>query len=266
MPAVSRVDALVDGMLARGQHSITTAAAAEALGVPPSQVRVRFSRLTHSGHVFSPARGLWVAVPPAFRTWGSLPGLQFLDPMMAHLGRAYYVGWLSAAELHGAAHQRPQVLQVAVDRHVPDRDIGRVHLRFVQRRRVTALPRQQHVVPTGQVWVATSELTAFDLADEVRLGGGLNNVATVLGELAEDGRLDAGSLAATAEVFPLSTARRLGFLLEQTGGADLAAAVHPIVERRRSFPADLLAPHGEVSGPVDTRWRLVVNVDVEPDL
>lgn len=38
--------------------------------------------------------------------------------MMAHLGRDYYLGWLSAAEMYGAAHQRPQVLQVAVDRHL----------------------------------------------------------------------------------------------------------------------------------------------------
>ena len=33
----------------------------------------------------------------------------------------YYVGLLSAAELFGAAHQRPQVFQVVVDKYLPDR-------------------------------------------------------------------------------------------------------------------------------------------------
>jgi predicted transcriptional regulator of viral defense system len=40
------------------------------------------------------------------------------------------VALLSAAELHGAAHQAPQVFQVMVDRHVRDRGVGRARLRF----------------------------------------------------------------------------------------------------------------------------------------
>jgi hypothetical protein len=36
--------------------------------------------------------------------------------------------------MFGAAHQWPQVLQVAVDDHLPDRDVERVRLRFAERR------------------------------------------------------------------------------------------------------------------------------------
>lgn len=266
MSAPSQVVDLIDAMLAHGQHAITTAEAAERLGVPPSHVRVRFHRLVHTGHVFSPARGLWVAVPPAFRTWGTLPGLQFLDALMTHVNRQYYVGWLSAAEVHGAAHQRPQVLQVAVDSHVADRDIGRVRLRFAQRRRIPHVPRIAHTVPTGQVWVATPELTALDLADDPILGAGLSNVATVVGDLAEDERLSADALVSTAAHFPLAAVRRLGYLLDFLEHPDLAAALHPLAEERRHFPANELAPHSSDDGPVDQRWRLVLNADVEPDL
>jgi predicted transcriptional regulator of viral defense system len=234
--------------------------------VPPAHVRVRFHRLVHSGHIFSPARGLWVAVPPEFRSWGTLPGLQFLDALMTHLGKKYYVGWLSAAEIHGAAHQRPQVLQVAVDAHVADRDNSRVRLRFAQRRRLAHVPRIAHNVVTGQVWVATPELTALDLADDSRLGAGLSNVATVLGELAEDERLNAGALATTAAFFPLATVRRLGYLLDFLGHNDLAASLHPLAQHRRSFPADLLAERDDHHGPINSRWRLVLNADVEPEL
>ncbi len=257
---------LVDDLLSRGQIATTTDDAAHALSIPADQVRVRFHRLVQSGRIFTPARGLWVAVPPEFRSWGVLPGLHFLDQLMTHLDRAYYVGWLSAAELHGAAHQRPQVLQVAVDRAVSDRDLGRVRLRFTARRRLVELPREQHNVPTGQVWVASPALTAFDLAADPDLGGGVSNVATVLMELAEEGRLEAGALSELAPLFSLSAVRRLGVLLDTVEQNGLTGGLHDFTERRRRFPADLLAPADPATGPVDTRWRLRMNAAVEPDL
>ena len=42
-------------------------------------------------------------IPPEFRSWGAVPATHFIDPMMRFLGHDYYVGYLSAAEAHGAA-------------------------------------------------------------------------------------------------------------------------------------------------------------------
>jgi predicted transcriptional regulator of viral defense system len=257
---------VIDDLLAHGRVAVTTEEAAQLLDIPPEQVRVRMHPLIRSGRVFSPSRGLWVAVPPEFRSWRVLPGAQFLDPMMRHLGRDYYVGWLSAAELHGAAHQRPQVLQVAVDRHLPDRDIERVRLRFTERRHLAELPRQRRNVPTGQVWVSAPETTVLDLAADPLLGGGVSNIATVLIELTEDNRLDPGQLANTANHFSLAAVRRLGYLLDATSQHELATALHPLAEQRRHFPADPLAQGSGEHGAVDRRWRIRVNTPVEPDL
>lgn len=265
MPGQRTADT-IDALLARGQTAVTTREAAELLGVPAEHVRVRMQPLVHSGRVFSPARGLWVAIPAEYRTWRVLPGVQFVDPMMAHLGRDYYVGWLSAAELHGAAHQRPQQLQVAVERHLADRDIGRVRLRFVERRHLRQLPRARRNVPTGSVWVSTPEVTALDLAADPRIGGGVSNVATVLVELADENRLDGRRLADAAEHYSLAAVRRLGFLLDTVEQRVLAEELHGIAEQRRTFPPDLLAPGSAERGHVDRRWRLRVNTDVEPDL
>ena len=63
-------------------------------------------------------------VAPQYRTWGAPPPAELVDTLMAHLDREYYVGWLSASELLGAAHQRPQVFQVAVDASIAARRIG----------------------------------------------------------------------------------------------------------------------------------------------
>lgn len=257
---------VVDDLLAHGRSAFSTEEAAELLGVPADHVRVRLNPLVRQGKVFSPARSLWVAIPPEYRTWKVTPGLQFLDAMMRHLDRAYYVGWLSAAELHGAAHQRPQVLQVAVDKHLADKDFGRVRLRFVERKHAADIPRVQRNVPTGQVWVATPEATALDLAAAPILGAGVSNVATVLAELGEDRALVSKRLAAAAEQYPLAAVRRLGFLLENVGHRDLAAPLFEIAQGRRRWRPDLLEPAGGDSGPLDPRWRLVLNTVVEPDL
>ena len=191
MPGHHTTADAIDSLLAHGQTAVTTD---QGVRTARSASRNRFGcgiaqAGTGNGRVFSPARHLWVAIPPQYRTWRVIPGVQFIDPMMTHLGRDYYVGWLSAAELYGAAHQRPQVLQVAVDRHVPDRDIKTIRLRFTERRHLTELPRVRQNVPTGQIWVSSPEVTALDLSADPRRGGGMSNIATVLIELTDDNRL-----------------------------------------------------------------------------
>lgn len=266
MPGQHTTAEALDTLLAHGRLAVSTDEMAQLLRLPPEHVRVRMQPLVRSGRVFSPARGLWVAIPPEYRTWRVIPGAQFIEVMMAHLDRDYYLGWLSAAEMYGAAHQRPQVLQVAVDRHVADRDIERVRLRFLERRHLSELPRVRRNVATGQVWVSTPEVTAFDLAAHPGHGGGAGNVATVLSELAEEKLLRAEQLAEAGKHFSLSAVRRLGYLLDAIGQTDLTGGLHDRVEQRRRFPPDLLAAGGPRIGQVDARWRLRVNTDVEPDL
>ncbi len=257
---------VVDGLLAHGRSAFSTEEAAELLGVPSDHVRVRLNPLVRQGKVFSPARSLWVAIPPEYRTWKVTPGLQFVDAMMRHLGRSYYVGWLSAAELHGAAHQRPQVLQVAVDRHLADKDLGRVRLRFVERRHAAEIPRVQRTVRTGQVWVSSPEATALDLAAVPMLGAGISNVATVLAELGEDGALVGKKLAAAADLYPLGAVRRLGYLLELVDLPKLAAPLFDVAHERRRWRPDLLDPSAPEEGDLDPQWRLTLNTVVEPDM
>jgi predicted transcriptional regulator of viral defense system len=71
---------------------------------------------------------------------------------MRHLDVPYYVGWLSAAAMHGAAHHAPQVFQVAVGRHVRDRTVGRTKFRFAIRDNVTAMPTGPTTGNTDHRW------------------------------------------------------------------------------------------------------------------
>lgn len=122
---------LPDHLLSLGRYEFTLDDAAAILGSDRGAAADALGRLQRRKQVFSPARGLYVAVPPEYRSWGVLPGDWFIDAMMAHLHRAYYVALLSAARIHGASHQAPQVFQVMSAGAAPrDRDLARVRLRF----------------------------------------------------------------------------------------------------------------------------------------
>ncbi len=96
---------LRDHLLGHGQQVVTLDQVTELLGSPKAEASATLVRLRRAGDMFSPARGLYVAVPPQYRTWGAVPAIDFIDPMLQVGGYRYYVGLLSAAELHGAAHQ-----------------------------------------------------------------------------------------------------------------------------------------------------------------
>src|SRR5579883_1475975 len=101
-----RAAEFVAGIAASGRHHFTMAEAVRALGGSAPAVRASLRRLKARGEIADPYRGFHVIVPPEYRSIGCLPAEQFIPQLMEHLGEQYYVALLSAAELHGAAHQR----------------------------------------------------------------------------------------------------------------------------------------------------------------
>ncbi len=162
-------------------------------GADADAVRHGLSRLRRQGRVFTPARSFHVMVPPEHRSWGAVPAPWFIDAMMRHLGRGYYVALLSAAAHHGASHQAAQVFQIVTDRHLGDRDFERIRLRFYRSgARVARLPPRAST-PRPAPWpVSAREATVVDLVERPGESGGLSNIATIICEI---GELDGGTLA-----------------------------------------------------------------------
>ena len=130
--------------------------------------------------------------------------------MMAHLGCAYYVGWLSAASLHGAGHQAAQEFQVATSRSVPSRTVGRSRLRFLARSRIDAVPTVRMEVSSSVATVSTVGATMLDVAEDPEVSGGIDNAATVIAELAWEGGAFLGDALAAAPAHSAAAVRRLG--------------------------------------------------------
>jgi predicted transcriptional regulator of viral defense system len=254
----------IDTLLAQGTYSFSGVEAAEALGSGVIATRAALRRLRHKGEIAMPFRGFYVIVTPEHRKLGCLPANQFIPALMAHLKEPYYAGLLTAAEHHGAAHHRPQTFQVVVKRTRPGITCGGVRIDFVARKNVAAMPTQDFKTPRGYLKVSTPEATAFDLAGYPHHAGGLDNTATILVELAET--LDAVKLASIAELSPVAWSQRLGYLLELIGEAGLAEGLAEYIDSKNpvTVPLSPSQPHKGVRQ--DSRWRLLPNETVEPEL
>lgn len=215
------------------------------------------------GAVASPARGFYVIVPPEYRRLGCLPADQFIPALMQTLGRPYYAALLSAAEYHGAAHQRPQAFQVALAKNRRPLSCGAVQVAFVARKALSGVPIQERNTPRGTIRISSPEATALDLVGYAHRAGGLEHVATVVRELAE--RLDPKLLAAAARAAPVSWAQRLGYLLERMGADDRAGALMAHVRKRARGTALLYPSLARGDAECVNDWLLYVNAGLEEE-
>lgn len=252
----------VDDLASHGRTTFTTAEALAALGGGQKAAQGVLRRLRKRREIATPVRGFHVILPPEYRTVGCRPAIQFIDALAAWLETPYYVALLTAAELHGAAHHRPQVTQVMVP--TPRRPLrcGSVQIDFVQRENTAALPVTIKNTPAGTVRVATAETTALDLVGYIDHCGGLGNVAMVLKDLADE--ITAERLHSVSGMSPAAWSQRLGYLLDTVGADELAASIAATVAE--SSPAwTVLDTRGARTGTRSGRWRLIANAAVELD-
>jgi len=253
----------VEKLQSQGRYTFTRAQAESGTGRSFVAVQTALRRLKEQGRIVSLRRGFYVVVPPEYRAAGSPPASWFIDELMRHLGQPYYVGLLSAAAIHGAAHQQPMVFQVMTSKPTRAIRAGRVAIQFSMNSKVDRMPVTQKQTETGTMRVATPETTAFDLVRYQAGAGHLSNAATVLDELAE--RVDGQALVVVAPLVRLPDVQRLGYLLEAIGQTDLASPLATWLKTQRPRAVPLL-PGKPADVEVDKRWRVLPNEDLEIDI
>ena len=260
-----RAATLTTWLLSRGISSATTDDVAKILKVPASHVSSRLAPLRERGEIVSPASGLWIPVSPEYATWGSPPAIEIVNALMRHFKADYYVGWLSAAALHGASHHAPQLFQVAASKAIRERRVGRSRICFYHRNHVKSVPTNQHMTRSGAAIISSRETTMLDLANDPVHSGGLDNVANILIEFGENLPIDTGLLLDAAEVFPAAAIRRLGWLLEHFVEGTDASLLNNILAVRTTTPS-FLNPSSRERGGLDRRWNMYINTEVKPDI
>ena len=254
----------IAALQARGRFTFSTVDAQETMGVSLTAARSALRRLKKKVHIATVHRGFHVIVPPAYRELGCLPAEQFIPDLMSHLGEPYYVGLLSAAMYHGAAHQAPMVFQVVVPKPRRPISAGGVRVEFIGRGNMADTPVAERNTETGVLRIASPEATAVELLGYPERCGYLNNVATVLAELAEV--MDGAALRVEARRAPVAWVQRLGFLLTLVEAEELASQLKVVLAEVQMFPVPL-APWESMKGAMrDARWQVAINIEVEPDL
>jgi predicted transcriptional regulator of viral defense system len=255
----------IDSRQSQGLYFFTREEALKILGRTEAAFKQAAARLAKKKRIARIHGGFFIIIPLEYTATGILPAEWFISDLMDYIGQPFYVGLLSAAALHGAAHQQPQQFHVVTTGPLRDMRSNGLAIRFFSKSQFADVPVTQIKVQTGHMPASTPEATAFDLIRYSRRIGGLDRVLTVLHELGEVMGPEDLAKAARADQ-TVAHAQRLGFLLERAGFSSLTGLLFQWVNEKRPLPAKL-EPSMPIRGSQkDQRWRILVNIDVEGDL
>lgn len=225
------------------------------------------NRVVKKGRIRSVHKGYYVIVPPEYSSQGAPPPPLFVDGLMKHLRRGYYVGLLNAAAYHGAGHQQPQEFTVVTG--LPPLRVKKsksMKIQFVARKAMPSVGIEPRKTDTGYFNISSPELTAFDLVQFEDRIGGLNRVSQVLSELIET--IDAVRLQELLNGYEIAPAyvQRLGYILEKLEEESPFIKVLKEYLEKTNKPLQRvpLKPKGKRAGyAVNSRWKILENVKID---
>jgi predicted transcriptional regulator of viral defense system len=258
-----------DTLQKQGEITFQLDKAASILGITLVAARLSAHRLSKKKRIFRAYRNFYVIVPLEYQNVGCPPPDWFIAPLMKHLGTDYYVGLLSAAALHGAAHQQPMIFQVITEKYsrlirVPSMNIHLYQSSYIYKEGI-----EQKKTAAGYINVSTPELTAFDCVRYARVSGHYNHIATVLEELGE--RLRPKRLATLVrsiceEQGEWIYGQRLGYILDRVGFENIADPLADLIHKYKPSPGYFISGKTENVFEKSERWRLYINATLEVDL
>src|SRR3972149_8651136 len=139
----------VADLQSKGRYTFTRDEAQKALSLSGLALKKSLERLSKKKSIVLVHRGFYVVVPLEYRARGILPPEWFVRDLMQFMERDYYVGLLSAAAIHGAAHQQPQEFHVVIPRSQRDIQIGNLSIRFFKKAHLLSTPVIETKTSTG---------------------------------------------------------------------------------------------------------------------
>ncbi len=214
------------------------------------------SRIVAKGKVVRVHHLFYVIVPPEFRAKGILPPVYFISDLMKFLGRRYYVSLLSAAALHGAAHQQPQEFFVSIEAPpLRAKRMAGLSLDFVVTRAIPEALVIKMKTPAGFVKVSNPILTLSDLLEFPKRAGGWERVLEVAEELSENVTPEMITKPFIEHAKSV-TLQRLGFLWEyHLSRKSLSEGLWAAIGQRQFFALEWPLER-TLTNASGNRWRL----------
>lgn len=254
----------------RGQHFFSLEVVQQQFPEKTRPVLLsELSRLSHQHILTNVHNGFYVKTPVMFQARGIIPVYYYIDQLMAYLGKPYYLSLLTAGEMFGAAHQRPQRTFVTTTLPVAstsERKNPYIHWNYREK-----IPKQLLIKrngETGQLSISSQELTAVDLVQYPQHIGGLDNAATVLAELLECTNF-AKADPSLYHFGSLPAFQRLGYIMEEILDEKKQADIlyQQLKCAGKQFRWSKLSPNYPPVYAItrNQRWRIEVNNELEID-
>ena len=231
-------------------------------------VKNELFRLSSRAILYPAYRGFYVIIPPQYAAKRTVPPMYYIDQLMAYLDKPYYISLLNAAQILGAAHQRPQKFSVMTV--FPKSTVSSSKnnlLVWGYRKEIPSDFLLSKNSETGIINYSNAELTAIDIVQYEQYIGGLSRAATILDELTE--KLDfRGASGNLFNYTSIATIQRLGYILEdilkQKEIADvLHTELQSYVKHFRYVP--LRTQKSDENAEKNTRWKVYINSIIETD-
>lgn len=261
------LDTYLDDLRSQGKYTFETDEVIERFDLSDNAFKKTAQRLLQKSRISRLRKEFYLIIPPEFSARQTLPLSYFVDDLMKFLNRDYYVGLLTAAMYHGAAHQQPQG-QFIITEPPSLRSIknSQQSIIFCLKKVWSAEFVTQQKTDAGYINISSPELTALDLVFYSDRIGGINRAATVLAELSLE--MESNMLTKTAKTFPQTTTiQRLGYLLDHVlQESSLADALYSVLEDRNYYPIALNPKAESENQKTPNRWKIIPNMKVEVDI
>lgn len=228
---------------------------------------LELAHLIQKSKVINLRKGFYLILTPRYASFGKLPMSLYIDKLFDHLGRRYYLGFYSAAKVHGASHQQTQRDYVMTSSpKLLDIQKSVIDIRFLT---TSSWPEKNILVKksdAGTYHISSPALTLADLVHYQNKLGGLNRMLPTIEELLEEvNQIDFTDLLSWYG--NKATLQRLGYVLEEIDQENgLSNLIFRHLERQNIHPVLLKPTNQQRPGSVDNKWKVNVNQKLETDL
>ena len=255
----------IDNVRSKGRYAFTLDELKGKFEVTDKAILQNLYRLKTKKKIVQIRKGFYTILPAEYSNYGVIPTAMYLDDMMLSLNKKYYLGLISAAAIHGASHQQSMETFVITEKPAL-RDIKnpKLKINFFVKNEWNTEDIKQVKTDAGYVNVSSPELTALDLLYYVEKLG-MNRVVTILKELIEV--IKPSQLAKTVKNYSqLAAVQRLGYLLEyELGNEKLSQVIYATISDKKGTNIPLM-PGKNREGIINTKWRIINNINIENDL
>ncbi|NOZ45153.1 MAG: hypothetical protein GXO79_00050 [Chlorobi bacterium] len=255
-----RINEYLDSVISEGRYAFSLEELKDNFNLSEKAILQKLHRIKAKRKVVQLRKGFYLVITPQYSNLGTLPVILFIDDLMKHLSRKYYLGLFSAAALHGAAHQQPMESQIIIQKP-PIRQIkNKKHsLSFFIKSEWEEDWLIQKKTETGYVNISSPELTIFDLISYHKRIGGFNRIFPIIEELCES--VSKSKMKKIARECSAPVIQRLGYILEYLNEENLSETLYEVLKSKRTFKVPLSLSRKNREGEFNKRWNLIINTD-----